>query len=302
MDMGTTNTRLWLVRKEEILATHRGAFGAGTSSAEGKQVLFDKLSNAIRTLLSEGKGNEREVSRIVASGMAGSELGILEVPHLPAPAGLAELAAGMKSVSVSEVTSIPFCIVPGLKTVDDNGNIADMMRGEETETMGLQNLCSFPSNTLLVLPGTHNKAILLENARIADFATSMSGELLSAVSQNTILRSAVSFDFALDDEALSDGCRMANEKGLGAALFHVRVMSKNEVSADSRSSFFFGAILSQDVKTIRTIGTAVPVYIGGRSNLKKALCVLLGENCREIPDDAAAQAVLRGLLRISRGA
>lgn len=294
MDMGTSNTRLWLCDGERVIASKKGAFGAGTTLKDGRQALETDLRELLSELLSEANVKEIEISYIVASGMASSEIGILEVPHLPAPKGLDDLAKGLQKTYVRQVTEIPFFIVPGVKITDGDGNIADMMRGEETETFGIADLLGIGDKALLVLPGSHNKAILLENGKITDFATALSGELLSCIATNTILKANVSFDFELDRAALLDGSRYATEKGLGAALFHVRVMGKNGASTDACSSFFFGAVLSEDVKTIRALDADAPVYVGGRRNLRAALVTLLGE-CTEIPDDVSDTATLHGL-------
>jgi 2-dehydro-3-deoxygalactonokinase len=297
MDMGTSNTRLWLCDGERVLSSEKGAFGAGTTLSHGKQILHSNLRELLLKLLADAKIKENEVSYILASGMASSELGILEVPHLPAPAGLCDLVKGIQRTCIEQVTGIPFLIVPGVKITDADGNIADMMRGEETETFGIADLFGIKGKALLVLPGSHNKAILLEDGKIADFATALSGELLSCIAADTILKANVSFDFTLDNSALLEGSRYATAKGLGAALFHVRVMGKNGASADTCSSFFFGAVLSEDVTTIRSLDADAPVYVGGRQNLRAALAALLGD-CTEIPDNVSSNATLHGLMTI----
>ena len=297
MDMGTSNTRLWLCAEGCVIASEKGAFGAGTTLKDGRQALETALRELLARLLSAADAKENDISCIVASGMASSEIGILEVPHLTAPKGLDDLANGLQKTYAKAVTDIPFFIVPGVKITDKDGNIADMMRGEETETFGIADLCDIKDKALLVLPGSHNKAILLENGKITDFATTLSGELLSCIATDTILKANVSFDFELDRAALLDGSRYATEKGLGAALFHVRVMGKNGATTDACSSFFFGAVLSEDVKTIRTLDADAPVYVGGRQNLRAALAILLGD-CTEIPDNISMGATLHGLTRI----
>lgn len=297
MDMGTSNTRLWLCDGERVIASEKGAFGAGTTLREGRQALETSLKDLLSKLLSSVGTKENEVTHILASGMASSEIGILEVPHLPAPAGLSDLIHGLQKTYVRKITEIPFFIVPGVKLTDKDGNIADMMRGEETETFGIADLLNIKDKALLVLPGSHNKAILLRDGKITDFATALSGELLSCIAADTILKTNVSFDFELDREMLLDGCRYADEKGLGAALFHVRVMGKNGAATDACSSFFFGAVLSEDVKTIRSLSADAPVYVGGRQNLRAALAILLGD-CTEIPDNISMGATLHGLMMI----
>ena len=81
-------------------------------------------------------------------------------------------------------------IVPGVKTEGETIADADMMRGEETELIGLTE--HLESAAVYVLPGSHSKLIHVDGAgRIVDFSTMLTGEMIAALSQNTILKDAV---------------------------------------------------------------------------------------------------------------
>ena len=81
-------------------------------------------------------------------------------------------------------------IVPGVKTEGETIADADMMRGEETELIGLME--HLESAAVYVLPGSHSKLIHVDGAgRIVDFTTMLTGEMIAALSQNTILKDAV---------------------------------------------------------------------------------------------------------------
>lgn len=302
MDMGTTNTRLFLFDGDRMVDKAKGSFGAGSTLSEGHAFLEVSVRGLIETLLKRNKLSARDIPFIVASGMAGSELGIAEVPHLAAPATLADLVDGIKTVKVEAITEIPFRIVPGVRKNNAEGEIEDMMRGEETETFGICALMGLDKNVVLVLPGSHNKVLTLdENGAICDFATAMSGELMSAVSGHTILKGAVSYEYTLDEEALREGAAFAKEMGLGAALFRVRVLSKRPgADADKISSFFSGAILSADAELAKEYaGQGKKVYVGGKATLRHALAILIG-NAEELPDAVSDNAVSHGLSLVSR--
>ena len=297
VDMGTTNTRLFLFDGEKVLDTEKGAFGAGSTLSEGRAYLEERVHGLIETILERNYLSARDIPYIIASGMAGSELGIAEVPHLAAPAALSDLVEGIQTVKVEAITEIPFRIVPGVRKNNAEGEIEDMMRGEETETFGICDLMGMDRNVVLVLPGSHNKVLTLdENGAICDFATSMSGELMSAASGHTILKGAVSYEYTLDEEALREGAAFAKEMGLGAALFRVRVLSKRpNADADKISSFFSGAILSADAELAKEYaGQGKKVYVGGKATLRHALAILIG-NAEELPDAVSDNAVSHGL-------
>jgi len=60
----------------------------------------------------------------------------------------------------------------------------EMMRGEETEAIGLMadaGLSSLGQRSLLILPGTHSKHIWIEDQRIVNFRTFMTGELFDVL-------------------------------------------------------------------------------------------------------------------------
>ena len=79
MDMGTSNTRLWLCDGDRTIASEKGAFGAGTTLKDGRQALEASLRELLLKLLSGAGIKENDVAFILASGMASSEIGILEV-------------------------------------------------------------------------------------------------------------------------------------------------------------------------------------------------------------------------------
>ena len=74
-------------------------------------------------------------------------------------------------------------IVPGV-AVRDAGGRRDVMRGEETQILGAQ---PGSGRRLIVLPGTHCKWVLIEDGRIQDFVTFMTGEMYGALRRHTIL-------------------------------------------------------------------------------------------------------------------
>lgn len=216
IDGGTTNTRLTLVRGNEIVCRRECPVGAGSTG--------DDLQACVRAELA---ALERKVpvDRICIAGMITSEKGLVEIPHIAAPAGVADLAAAVRTVSLPDVTKEPVLCIPGVKTLGKSAEKCDMMRGEETEVMG--DLWERPARgrRLYVHFGSHNKAILVENGRIRSSVTTISGELLSAVLRETIVGSSAGGleGFRLDPEAAVKGCRLCAENGLSRALFQGRL-------------------------------------------------------------------------------
>lgn len=199
--------------------------------------------------------------------MITSEYGVCALAHLPAPAGLSALAAGMTEKKI-EGLDIPTYFVPGVKVLSSDAEKTDMMRGEEAEVMGLLPIGGY--DCAYVLPGTHSKHVFVDGeGRIARFATFMTGEMIAALSSATILRDAVDLSVkGFDPEALLRGYDAACALGLTAALFKARIM-KNLFAADACAcySFFLGALLSDEIRALEKSG-ASRALIAGKASLR----------------------------------
>ena len=300
LDMGTSNTRLWLCDEQGDIDCLKGNFGAGTTKSLGKEKVFEMLRSLLKTLLDKNHIEEKNIEFIIASGMAGSELGIKEIPHIELPADEYKLTRCLEVHCVSEITEIPFWFVPGLKK-SSNNKLVDIMRGEEVEAVGLMRTLSLNKGFVLLLPGTHNKAIAIDSdGQIVDFYTTMSGEILNSIIEHTILKGEVGHDFVISECDVWKGARCAREKGFGAALFQIRIMSKNGVSRDLLSSFLYGAVIGLDIDGIQNFASGKPIFVGGREQLKRVYQILLGDQAELLRSEDTENAVKNGLTEIHR--
>ena len=301
VDGGTTNTRVNLVENEKITATQKITRGA-RAGIDDRDGLKSELKIAISSILEENRLSEKDVIKILASGMITSEFGLYELPHLQAPVGIKELHDSVQEVAFPEISSIPFVFIRGIKCDSDSIGEFDMMRGEETELYGLT--CTPPTNALYVLPGSHSKLIELDaHGRIAHFCTLMTGEMIAALAGGTILRDAVDLSVKeFDCDELLLGCRYSMEKGISEALFKVRIM-KNQFGRTARAtySFFLGAVLAPEIQAILASRARLTV-IGGKAQLKHATAHLLhclsNKEISVIEDSAVDASSALGAIRI----
>ena len=296
--MGTSSTRLALYYNS-ISDEIRGDFGARYSIFEGKNALFAQTKALINELLQKNNIHESEIECIVASGMATSDIGLCEIPHMPIPADIYSLSKKLTYKELREITTIPFLFVSGLKD-ESNGSLKDIMRGEECELFGLISELGISDEAVFVLAGTHNKVICTnKNSEITEFKTTMSGELLDTVINNTILKNSVSHDFILSEAFVIKGAKKSQKNGLTAALFETRVMAMNGVDKDSLSSYVYGAILSQDIPIINELSGNKTIYISGRENLKTVYSMLLNnERVISVDESVSKNATHIGLKKI----
>ena len=220
IDGGTTNTRINLVRDKVVVDTMKFNVGA-RSGIDNKDLLRNTVRDGIAEILKRNQLTEADIVRILASGMITSEFGLVELPHTVTPAGMAELHSVMHEVVLEDIAAVPFVFLRGVKTSMGHLECADMMRGEETELMGV-----FREEGVYILPGSHSKIIKTDaQGRIVDFTTMLTGEMFAALSQGTILKDAVVLsDFAIQKESLMQGYQYAQKNGMNEALFKVRIL------------------------------------------------------------------------------
>ncbi len=302
VDSGTTNTRLCLIENGKIVRKAKVAAGARDTAIRGSNAfLKEQLCSALSELL---KDYETPVSHLVASGMIVSENGLYPLPHLVAPASLAELANAAKEVLLPDVSPIPFLFIPGIKTPDsDDPFNLDVMRGEETEAFGILSIVGRAKNAVVISPGSHTKIVTFdEDSRIDACYTAMGGEILQAIAKNTILSSSLpeAFPNEPDRTFLKKGFAYAEKHGLGSAAFRVRVMRIfDRANMDEAFSFLIGAVLQNEITLIKTLSKGKEIILGGSHLLRTAFSTLLeGENVTLLSDEEAGLAVPLGAVAI----
>jgi len=301
IDGGTTNTRVHLIISGVVTNTVKLNMGVRINT-NGTDKYKAELKKAISVILSSNNLTEKDIKRVICSGMITSDLGLLTLPHLTLPCGIEEMANATEVASFPEITSIPFVFVRGLKTDSTSFENADMMRGEEAELMGL---CEkLEENCLYVLPGSHSKLIETDkDGKIVSFSTEMTGELIEAMSSHTILNGSIDLkSSSLDTSFLEKGFLYAKENGVNAAFFKVRTLKVLFGATDSEAySFFMGIALSGEITNIIN-SSAKKVVIGGKEVLKKPMAHLLGNFSEKeiicIPDEISNLASAYGAVRI----
>ncbi len=174
VDWGTSNARAWGVAGD-------GSETFATSSDRG----MGKIDRAAYPeILAELIGdNSPSSGEVVICGMAGARQGWLEAPYLDTPADLAQISRG--AVYPDPGKGLTASILPGICQRDAGRE--DVMRGEETQLLGLLSLRPGFEGTA-ILPGTHSKWVEIRGGRIIRFTTAMTGELYEVLSTHSVLR------------------------------------------------------------------------------------------------------------------
>ena len=199
IDTGTTNTRVSLLDENWQCVEQTGeAVGVRNTAMDGNpSKLYAAIHDCISRVMAAQNLSASDIRRCVAYGMITSNVGICEVPHLIAPAAPKQFCEGMVSRLFSEIAPFPIEFIPGLRNSAerarlDNLSELDMMRGEETEAIGIWAHVRPEKDMMLILPGSHNKFISIRaDGTICGCTTSISGELIDALTYHTILSDSV---------------------------------------------------------------------------------------------------------------
>lgn len=296
IDGGTTNTRASLWDEPGIcLDIVKSEVGVRITSIEGSNAsLKAAVKGLLESLLERNQIGFAQVEGIYACGMITSKEGLVELPHLIAPAGKQEFVNGLAKVELPDVCPLPIHFVRGLKNRDGSTltlpevEEMDVMRGEETETLALLDLFGNENGTLFALPGSHTKFVSVDaEGRMIGCLSSLAGELLSAVTLNTILAGAVGKQFAGADynrEMLLAGYRTARDTSFARAAFSTRMLQMFIPSNEQdRASFLLGAVLESDVAAVKnsralSVTRDMKVVIAGKEPLASALKLLFEED------------------------
>lgn len=287
IDGGTTNTRLTLIENRRIIARVKRRVGARDGVSGGDR-LREAVRDGIRELLSTNRLDETDIRLVALSGMIGSENGLAAIPHVTAPAGLPELRRATIRMSFPDITPLPLFFIPGVKTFangETDLSAMDIMRGEETEIVGILGLLKPKLPAMIILPGSHFKYVELDSSgKIADFHTTLTGELVRAAAENTILQSTLrdTYPASLDPDCLRDGYEYARCHGIGEALFKIRVSANfiGDRTPEQLYAFLTGVLLKDDIDFFSK--SDKPVYIAGSNPHRDALYSLLQDKAADL--------------------
>lgn len=287
IDTGTSNTRIHLLDANGcLLQQYRSPVGVKNTAADGNNHrLKQTIREGLRSVMEKAGIQLKDVDRILASGMITSDMGLWELPHINAPAGIKEFAAGTKEVLLDDICEKPITFIPGLKNRVPSLDLAhfgelDMIRGEETEALALLENLSDQSSFLLILPGSHTEFISVgPGRRLLGCLTTISGEMIDAITNHTLISSSLHKEFpkVYDRDAVLLGSGTSAETGLTRAIFSTRILEQF-ITKDTNflSNYLMGAILQNDVQAICHSGLletskSTSVLIAGKSPLKEAL-------------------------------
>jgi 2-dehydro-3-deoxygalactonokinase len=232
LDWGTTSFRAYLVNSE-------GAVTDQVSAAEGILAVKD---GAFEHALEQRISAWDKSLPLIASGMITSRQGWVELPYVDCPAGPQDLAKSIHTKLLASGRTVHFLTGLHLKS-QTLGH--DVMRSEETQVFGALDTGA----KHFVTPGTHSKWIDVEDDKITNFATYVTGETFAVMKAHSILGRLMAND--VDDEhAFLKGIdrAFADPAGLLHNLFSARSLALyQELASDKISSYLSGLIIGAEI-------------------------------------------------------
>lgn len=268
IDSGTTNSRVYVADDAaRVYAKITRQVGVRDTVRTGSRAtLRAGVLGAFEEALSACGLSVQDIDVVAASGMITSEIGLVELDHLWAPAGMDELADGIERIDDAEVLPIglPIHFVRGLKNRYDpaiatalDARGLDFMRGEETQLMGLLDAGTITPPTTVVILSSHTKFVPIDaNGRILGSLTTISGQLFDAVMTGTSLGKSV---HGVEEsprpgdhpDLVHAGFQWASRAGMLRGLFITRFLDTLlETSAAQRRLYLETVVASEDLKVI----------------------------------------------------
>jgi 2-dehydro-3-deoxygalactonokinase len=280
VDWGTTNSRVYAIDGDGRLAW----------SSEDDRGILSVPQGGFEAAVAEIRERHAGLPVLMA-GMVGSNLGWVEAPYVPCPAGAAELAAAIRWIEPGEVG-----IVPGVCLTGDGR--ADVMRGEEVQMVGALALGAIGGDALICHPGTHAKWIVMAGGRIDSFRTMMTGELFALLKEHSILAKQLEGPVAPDA-----GFRAGAAAGLAGAdllssLFGIRARYLLGQSEGEGASYASGLLIGSDVRAGLDSHRQGPVGLVGRSDLRALYAAALALAGHEVIEVDGPAAFLAGIARL----
>jgi 2-dehydro-3-deoxygalactonokinase len=280
LDWGTTSQRAWLLDRSGAVLAARTADRGLLRTTEG----IDPADAAARarafaaayTALCGDWHDAHPDLPAIACGMVGSAQGWIDAGYRSVPAALEP--AGGELVRLEHPAG-PLHVVPGVRCLSRSDRPGDVMRGEETQVLGvLGDTSDRQEMRIVVLPGTHTKWVRVAAGVITDFTTAMTGELYGLEMRHGILGRSGSAT-GRDDAAFARGLAAGVvSRGLAVELFAARsLMLEGLLDAAAVPDYVSGVLIADEVRTVLPrYGTAgAEVFLCGPPDLCRRYAVAL---------------------------
>jgi len=266
-DWGTTSFRLRLIdsASQKVLTEVKSNQGIADIYAAWKELERDeseRISFYQSILKNQLKELQQQVNDrlhglpIIISGMASSNIGMIELPYKTLPFSIDGSNLEIKNVKATEAFPHAMMIISGARTNHD------VMRGEEVQLMG----CDFLSSEerIYILPGTHSKHVTIKDQKVIDFMTYMTGEFFHLLSHHSILSRSVHEEIRSFSgsrlKAFEDGVEQSAQHNILRNAFLVRTNQLfDRYSKEENHHYLSGLLIGTELKELALRNVAITI-------------------------------------------
>lgn len=238
---------------------------------------------------------------VIACGMVGSAQGWGEAAYRKTPVDVASLGQALHKVR--SLRGVDVHIVPG---VIEQVGLPNVMRGEETQVLGVLQSLPACAELLIGLPGSHSKWVEVVEGRITHFDTFMTGELFAVLSTHSILgrtqKCAGQFQVQAFDRGVHVALSADGQRGVLSTLFSARTLGLTaELTPEQQPDYLSGLLIGHELAGLPDRARIPPIILVGANALcaryQRALAL-----CGFSHVSLAQEATQRGLWQLALAA
>ena len=250
VDWGTTNLRIRFVSNPDLHIQGEFFYDNGLKKMNKiweeskkkfpnrKKYLLDKLIEYLDKTLFE----HVNFKNIIISGMASSSIGLQELDYSKIPFNFIKPKINLLEIKWRQKT---ISLISGIKKNDD------IMRGEETQVVGIAEEYINMDKALIIIPGTHSKHIYCDEGIITNFKTFMTGEVFNSFTENTILSSSVNY-IEFNDKYKTSFINGVNQIKEGSSLINAAFKIRTndlfkKMSKEDNYHFLSGLLIGEEL-------------------------------------------------------
>ena len=188
----------------------------------------------------------------------------------------------------------------------------DVMRGEETQLVGLMKLLALSGHrmqdALCIFPGTHSKHLYIQDETLIHFDTYMTGEIFDVMRRHSILKDSVDYlaysplpETAV--RAFQEGVHQAASSSILNTLFSVRTNRLfDKISKEENAFYLSGLLIGTELNQLQS-KNEYPLILCGGSSLSALYELAINElqlthRTHVAPADLVDRAASMGQLRL----
>lgn len=305
LDWGTSSLRAYKLGPAGVVLEQRSlAFGIMHLPVEPRDIAGTRCSNGFELAFDAACGDWLDAQptlAVIACGMVGSAQGWSEAAYRNTPVDVASLGQALHRVR--SLRGVDVYIVPG---VIEQVGLPNVMRGEETQVLGVLQHLRAGGELLIGLPGSHSKWVEVADGCITHFDTFMTGELFAVLSKHSILgrtqKTPEHFQADAFDRGVQVACSSDGQRGVLSTLFSARTLGLTaELGAEQQPDYLSGLLIGHELAGLPAGAKHTPIILVGAAPLcaryQRALAL-----CDFAHVSLAQEATERGLWQLALAA